>query len=240
MGGDLSDQYFPFDRLELRGNPFRALTEDEWASLAWLQPVLLEALDQPLPILQVLGERGRGKSSALLGIKRELLARGRDPNYFYLPPGVHHLQRNQQIGDPLLLDEIERLPVRNRRRLFRSSLRNPGEKPRLVFSSHSDLTGEIEKLRPGILTSVSIPTITTGQLAELLHNRIRSASASGDLPVWFEEGAIKLLLETYSDDLRTMERSLYEVFQRLETPGEIDRDRLRRLVELSGGRLAPG
>ncbi|MFN2147707.1 MAG: hypothetical protein ACK2T2_04895 [Anaerolineales bacterium] len=240
MSRDLSERYFPFERLGLRGNPFRALTEDEWAALAWLHPALLAALDQASPILQILGASGRGKSSALLAVKRELLARGREPHYLYLPPGMHRLKRDQQSGDPLLLDEIERLPPRSRRRLFRAALGLPGKAPQLVFSSHGDLAREVEAIQPGVLASIPLPPITGGQLADLLHARIRAESIAGDPPVWFDDQAINLLIEYFGDDLRTMERTLYEAFQRLDAAGRIDRARLQRLVELSGANLAPG
>ncbi|MEJ2012014.1 MAG: hypothetical protein P8X64_07285 [Anaerolineales bacterium] len=235
MGRDLSGRYFPFERFNLRANPFRALTEDEWAALAWLHPALLSALGQPFPILQIRGESGRGKSSALLAVKRELLARGRDPHYLYLPPGVHRLKRDQQWGDPLLLDEIERLPIRVRRRLFQRTLQFEGRPPGLVFSSHEDLTQEIERLRPAAVLSLKLPPVTRRQLMDLLHHRIRAASPGGGLPIWFAADAVSLLIEVYGDDLRGIERMVYEVFQRLEEPGEIKREALIDLLRLSGG-----
>jgi hypothetical protein len=239
MGGELTRRYFPFERLGLRGNPFRALTEDEWAALAWLPPALQAALDEPLPILQVRGESGRGKSSALLALKRELLARGRDPHYLYLPPGTHRLKRSQLSGDPMLLDEIERLPVRVRRRLFRTSLQSMESPPRLIFSSHDDLTREVERIQPASVASVTVPAVTSEQLMQLLHRRIRAASPSADLPVWFAADAVSLLMDLYGDDLRTIERMAYEVFQRLEEAGEIKKETLTDLLRLSGGLPGP-
>lgn len=239
MDSDLSGRYFPFERFDLAGNPFRALTEDEWAALTWLHPVILSALEQPLPILQIRGESGRGKSSTLLAVKRELLARGRDPHYLYLPPGVYRLKRDQQLGDPLLLDEIERLPIRVRRRVFQRTLQSEGRLPGLVFSSHEDLTQEIERIQPAAVISVKLPPVTRQQLMDLLHHRIRAASPSGDLPIWFATDAVSLLIELYGDDLRRIERMVYEVFQRLEEPGEIKRDALIDLLRLSDGLPGP-
>lgn len=235
MSENPTRHFFPFDRLGLVRNPFSALTEDEWAALAWLHPAVKAALDDPSPILQIRAASGRGKSSALLAIKRELLSRGRDPHYVYLDPGVHRLKPAQKVGDPLLLDEIERLPARTRRRLFAGKLPGTGSLPCLIFSSHADLAQEIEALQNAASGSITIPPISQTQLANLLHARIRSASSGADLPVWFASGAADLLIERYGDDLRLIERELYEVFQRLEHPGEISREALASLLALSGG-----
>jgi hypothetical protein len=237
---NLTRHFFPFDRLGLVRNPFSALTEDEWAALAWLHPAVKAALDNPSPILQIRAESGRGKSSALLAIKRELLSRGLDPHYVYLEPGVHRLEPAQRAGDPLLLDEIERLPLRTRRRLFAEKLRSTGGLPCLVFSSHADLVPEIEALQSAAAGSVTIPPISQTELADLLNARIRSASSGAGLPVWLTPGAADLLSELYRDDLRMIERELYEVFQRLKQPGEISREALGSLLALTGGTPARG
>ena len=235
MGDDLTGRFFPFDRLGLASNPFRALTEDEWAAIAWLHPDVRAELGRSTPVLQILGESGRGKSSTLLAAKRELLSLGRDPHYVYLPPGAHHLKVSEMHGDPLLIDEIERLPVRTRRRLYRTRLHADGDLPCLIFSSHADLVREIELLQAGAAASVTIPPLNEAQLGGLLHARIRSASTGTALPVWFNPGAVSLLSRLYDGDLRTIERRLYEVFQHLENAGEIDQGALRTLLKLSGG-----
>jgi len=239
MSADLNNRFFPFDRLGLSRNPFCALSEDEWAALAWLHPAVQAALDHPAPMLALRGASGRGKSSALLAIKRELTARGREPHYLYLAPGTRRLKRGQDRGDPLLLDEIERLPARTRKRLYRRALAG-GPQPQLVFSSHADLLPEANAIQAGALLALELPALTAEQLTRLLHDRIRSASTQGELSVWFEAGAVNLLLKRYDDDLRTIERALYEVFLGLDGPGAIDAERLGNLLDLSGANPAPG
>jgi hypothetical protein len=235
MGDGLTQRFFPFESLGLARNPFSSLTEDEWAALAWLHPAVREALDQSTPVVQILGESGRGKSSTLLAVKRELLTLGRDPHYVYLPPDSRRLKASEIYGDPLLIDEIERLPARSRRRLYHTRLHAHRDLPSLIFSSHVDLVLEVERLETGTTASVKIPSLSETQLGDLLNVRIRSASTGENLPVWFNPGAVNLLSQLYGGDLRRIERTLYEVFQRLESAGEIDRGALRILLELSGG-----
>src|SRR5512137_497992 len=58
--------YFPFHALGLQCNPFRALTDEEWGDIALLPEELLTL--EPTAHVQILGERGHGKTSLLMGL----------------------------------------------------------------------------------------------------------------------------------------------------------------------------
>src|SRR5207248_5460657 len=111
------DPYFPFHALGYRSNPFRALSDEEWADIVVLPEAVLAVAAGPNH-LQILGELGHGKTSALLGLAQQLRRAGRRVAYEYLPIG-HYVFTSQLTGlDVFLLDEVQRLRTAERRRLL--------------------------------------------------------------------------------------------------------------------------
>jgi hypothetical protein len=60
--------YFPFRAIGYACNPFRALSLDEEATLAVLSPAVIAAFQGSADHVQILGEKGRGKSATLHGL----------------------------------------------------------------------------------------------------------------------------------------------------------------------------
>ncbi len=232
--------YFPFQRLGLERNPFCALDEAEWSYQAWLHPQLEKYLKNLKSIIQILGDAGTGKTSALLALKRELEQRGRKVSYIYLPPDQRPPRFSIEENTVLLVDEIERLPTRKRQALIRSALSDNATGLRLAFSSHLNLQLELPGLAPDQLPTLPLPSITSTQLETLLNDRIRAVSRSETLPVWVTHSAAEELLKRYLGDLRSVERVLYDLFQVLDEVGAVDRSRIKHMFSVIGEPTEPG
>jgi DNA polymerase III delta prime subunit len=232
--------YFPFEKLGLHRNPFGTLEPEAWSDLGWLHPQLLHALDAGTPVIELLGKPGSGKTSALLALKRELEQRGKAVRYIYLEPGIKPPAIQLEEGHVLLLDEIERLGARSRRRLLTSASSQPAGELKLSFSSHHTFEHEFEDAKGEHWKTLTLPSIDAAQLQSLLNARIGAFTLQETMPVWITRSGAEELLTQFAVDLRRMERALYEAFQVLDKVGALDRDELRRLLALSGGPPGPG
>src|SRR5262249_26539331 len=113
------NSYFPFHALGFRSNPFRALTDEEWAEIVVLPPELAAAAAEAEARgghLQILGDRGRGKTSALLGLAAAQRQAGKRAAYEYLPEGRDSFRTALAGLDVFLLDEAQRLNGAEQRR----------------------------------------------------------------------------------------------------------------------------
>ena len=215
--------YFPFHQLGLRANPFRALEDDEWAAIAVLPEAALRAAGQG-GHLQVLGERGRGKTTTLLGLQARLRQAGQRTAYEYVPEGQNTFQAALAGSDVFLLDEAQRLTRNERNRLLgaaRAGLR-------LMLGSHDDL--EPLFAAAGLrLGSLRLENEGRAHLEAVLVRRVAFFALTPVAPgVTFEPGAVDYLHVQFGTDLRASERFLYEVFQTLTRPGPISAEQLRQ------------
>jgi replication-associated recombination protein RarA len=216
----MSHRYFPFHALGFRCNPFRAVTDEEWTAVAVLPESVADVLENGLTHLQILGAMGCGKTTTLLGLAGRFKREGSRVAYEYLPEGQSRFHTNVHDLDVFLLDEAQRLSVRQRSRL----LANAG-KQQLVLSSHEDLTASFER-RSLPLKTVRLDAMTSTHLRTTLEKRLNYFALSGESSVTFTSDAVHYLRETYGSDLRAMQHFLYEVFQRLQQTGEITMEML--------------
>jgi len=207
------DPYFPFHALGFRSNPFRALSDDEWADVV----VLPEAVSQAAALgghLQVLGRLGRGKTSTLLGLAAQLRRAGQRAAYEYLAVGCDVFTTAPAGLDVFLLDEAQRLRHRERGRLLAAA----GAGPRLILGSHEDLAPQFENSRLPLAT-VRLGAPDATHLAAILARRLDYfALEPGQPAVTFDASATDLLQARFGGNLRAIEHFLYEVFQALEAP----------------------
>lgn len=225
----MRDPYFPFHALGFRSNPFRALTDEEWAAIVVLPRAVVAAAAQG-GHLQVLGELGRGKTSTLLGLAAQLRRDGHAVAYEYLPIGHDAFQTSLAGLDVFLLDEAQRLRPAERRRLLASTQPNQ----RLILGSHEDLAPLFA--RAGLrLASVAPGTNDPEHLAAIFARRLDyMALEPGQPGVTFDASAVEFLAATFGGNLRAMERFLYEVFQTLTAPGLLTAERLRGATPAQG------
>jgi len=222
----MRDPYFPFHALGYRSNPFRALTDEEWAEIVVLPDAIVAAAAHG-GHLQVLGELGHGKTSALLGLAQQFRRAGRRVIYEYLPI-VQDTFTASVIGlDVFLLDEVQRLRPNERLRLVAAGQAGL----RLILGSHEDLTPLFQGAGLSLAT-VRLDQTAPGQLAALLARRL-AAAALPNSPngVAFDASAVAYLEDKFAGNLRAMEHFLYEVFQRLEAPGVLTAERLKAMAD---------
>lgn len=192
------------------GNPFRALSDDEWEEVALVPAVVRSVLEWDDTIhLQILGAAGHGKSSVLRAMVREARQHRRIAAYEYIPNGADVFLAEIDEGSWFCLDEVQRLSERERQRLIRLCTER---KPRLFLGSHEDLTPLFE--RAGLsLTTVMLDTLDDGHFNTVLENRLSYFSRSGMPHATFAPDALSFLRERFGSDLRHTERFLYDYFQ---------------------------
>lgn len=211
--------YFPFHALGLQSNPFRALTDPEWADIVILPPALLDLAGQNTH-LQILGPAGSGKTSALLGLAAHLRRAGQSPVYAYLPAGQATFTSPPPATPVFLLDEAQRLNHRERRRLLTLTAR-------LIIAAHVDLAAAFTRVGQP-LTTVSLGPLDSQTLQAQLEKRLAYfARPETTGPRFsFSPAAVAYLQTASAGDLRFIQFWLYEFFQRLPPPGPIQADAL--------------
>ncbi len=202
----------PFENLNLRRNPFGEFTAEERVQLAFVDldsPLAHLNRDQPgnrnsNPAVQVVGEQGYGKSTHLLS----LAARFANSAYVYIAEGERATIPSQ--GDPLLIDEAQRLTLWQRFVLFRSSRR-------LVLGTHRDFTRQLQRAGREVLTMPADRHTTPERIAEILNARIRAVRRNdGEIPQVSNETVLRLF-QQFGSDVRSIQHSLYDVFQELRS-----------------------
>lgn len=215
--------YFPFRNLGLRSNPFRVLTEAEWMAIAILPEHIEGIMPDRFLHLQVLGDAGRGKTTTLLALKHTFEAIGRSVAYEYLPPEQSYFGTDLTGIAIFILDEAQRLRKREMRRLFANAARSLGENPRLIVSSHRDLSPLFHR-RSLSLKTCTLDQISAPFLHRLLSKRLEYFSLTEKEQVRFTEASVTALLDRFGSDLRALEKHLYEVFQTLPKQWSISDD----------------
>lgn len=272
-----ADRYFPLRAAGFVGNPFRALTDADWADVAVVAPALADLFEQSSAHLQVLGPLGAGKTSTLLGLQRRAVAAGRRACYVYLaegqdalPPGLvgrlatgaHRAtvrppsagdadalppaagDADAPLPDLLLLDEAQRLADAGWDRLLaalgssvRSPIRSPirsrpapgGRAPRLIVAAHADQAARFAAVGAALAT-VRLDHLRPAEYRAILDRRLAAAALPNRPHATLTDDAVTFLQETYGANRRAAEWLLYEVFQRLRGPEEIDAARLQAAV----------
>lgn len=229
--------YFPFHASGFRCNPFRALTLGEWAEVAMVPEPLEAALSAGFSHLQILGEKGTGKTSALLALTRQWAREGRRVAYEYLPEGRTSFHTGTDGLDVFALDEAQRLCAAERARLLLLASGSP-DRRRLVLGSHEDLAPLFSR-HALPLVSVRIDTFTGAHIATVLERRLDYFALAGKPRATLTAGAHRYLQERFVADLRQAEHFLYEAFQRLKPTGPIGADQLRETAALIAGGPGP-
>ena len=160
-----------FEQIGYRRNPFGSLTPDEWEVIALPHPDLLPYIDDSTVHLQVIGEKGRGKTSALRAVQFASEEAGLKTVFERLPIGKHHFYSSLMGVDVFLLDEAQRLYPWEILRLIKNIRRH---QVRLVVGNHIDysviLRGVGMKLRTVRLTDFDVDYIAR---IAILHIRNR-------------------------------------------------------------------
>ena len=194
-------RWLPFAELNLLRNPFGELSREDRITAAVVDTDRwVGRLEDSRYALQLLGDCGRGKSTHMLALS----SRFSTSAYVYLPED-QPLPLIPQ-GNPLFIDEAQRLPWWKRSPAFRR--RVP-----LVLGTHQDLRAPLERFGYHVET-VQVASFTSpARVHRVLNRRIELARLGpGDLPE-ISAAMVATLMEEFGDDLRSMEDWLYEQFQ---------------------------
>jgi hypothetical protein len=192
-----------FSHLNLCRNPFGELDLPERQGIAVTHATdFVDSLALPGFALQFIGDKGRGKTSNLLALRR----------CFPSAPYVHIGEGETPgipRGIPLFIDEAQRLPWRMRKTLFM-------RKTSFVLATHRNLGRELRRAGFSVHTLHPGRALTPDDLADMFHRRIEHVRRGpGPVPA-IRNRTVRELMTRYGDDVRRMEGDLYERFQSME------------------------
>ena len=212
--------FLRFYRLGFKSNPFRVLTDEEWAAVSIVPQYVMNIVDHTAHHIQFIGDMGRGKTTLLLGLLSYLQQQEINTTYEYIPEGQHYF-KTRQVLDVFMLDEVQRLYWWERRRLYKA-LENG---TRLIFSTHQDIQQTFHQ-RNLALEVVNVNLLyDRDSLFEMWQRRL-DYFRIGESTISIEMDGIDFLIEKFGDDRRSMERFLYEAFQAMESPCPLNREYL--------------
>lgn len=201
----------PFAHLNLRRNPFGELPLTDRGKMA-VPSINLESiiaqLEKPRFAVQFLGDKGRGKTTHLLALRV----------HFPEAPYIHIGEQEPVPRIPrvplVFLDEMQRIPPRQRKRLFK---RNTS----WVIGTHEDHQVEME--RAGLEVHMHrFCGLDVEQLVTLANRRISMVVRDIEQPVpVLDASSAQRLIRLYSDDVRAIEGHLYDVFQNMRAVGYV-------------------
>ncbi len=198
----------PFAHLNLRRNPFGEVDLCEQATLALVElDEVAQRLKQPGFAVQFMGPCGRGKTTHLVALRAMF------PSAAYVHIGLSQAVRIPR-GDPLLLDEAQRLPKWRRWWIFRRFRR-------LALGTHEDLSLELRRAGWEVETIDVASRLDAARLCVMLNRRIEAARRNpGPIPV-VSPATAQSLLRRFGDDLRAIQGHLYDRFQTLAEIGHV-------------------
>lgn len=213
-------QFLRFQRLGLRRNPFGSLTEAEEDALLLPVPEIHEWATMP-ESLQLMGAKGRGKTSLLRATLHQITAQGQHFGYESLPEGQSRLTGTLDGLDGFALDEAQRLSWPQKHRLFWHI-----RPRRLLVTTHDDLSLWFRLYGLPYRTVQVAQFITPSRVQEMIRRRIAFFALEGGPLVDLSEEAFAELWRRFGDDVRGAEQALYEVFQRVQVPGTLSAEAL--------------
>lgn len=198
----------PYQHLNLRKNPFGDFSEDERTTLAVVEiDDVLRLLQSPRAVVQYVGEKGYGKTTHLLAI-RSCTPGSR---YVHIPEGE---RVKLPTGDPILIDEAQRLTLWQRRQLFRGTVP-------LVLGTHRNFEAALRRVGRSVTTIHVQDSTSANRLHTLLNARIEWVRRGpGEVPTVTIETAQQLFAR-FGPNVRGMLGELYGVVEGLRHVGDI-------------------
>lgn len=193
----------PYESLNVRRNPFGEFSEAERTTLAVVEiSSLCSFLQQPGTAVQFVGEKGFGKTTHLLAVRASFP----DAAYVHIPEGE---RASVPAGNPVLVDEAQRLTWWQRRRLF------PAQTP-LVLGTHRDFTPALLRAGRKVRTIPVQQGTTVGRLHTLLNQRIEHVRRTGGPTPTVSMETTERLLRECGPNVRLILSRLYDCFENLQ------------------------
>jgi len=229
------ERFFLFDRLGLRRNPFGTLTDEEWADIAIIPQEIQSAFDAGHH-LQILGPRGRGKSTILRSLIRRIAWQQKQSAYVHLQRWQGHYHSDIRELDAFALDEAQRLLLWR----WWPLLHRAQGGLRLIIGSHRDDRWLFSLFGLHVQTYQMKRLITRAHLQAVLQHRLAYFSTSDEPLIHFTPGAFDYLWARFADNLRAQDFFLYDFFQQLDHPVAITAALLSGFQRLQDERLTAG
>ena len=193
----------PFSQLNLRRNPFGELNVHERTVLAVVETrAALQHLTMSRSVVQIVGEKGYGKTTHLLALATHFAS----ASYVHIPEGERIAI--PKTGEPILIDEAQRLTLMQRLQVFRSNRR-------LILGTHKDFEKDLRRAARSVLTIAADQFTNESRIHTLLNARVQSARRTdGSIPTITMQTASRLFAQ-FGSDIRSIEHSLYHTFQQL-------------------------
>jgi len=170
-------------------------------------PQIQQVLANGYTHLQILGEKGYGKTTLLLSMAAEKRLSGYQVTYEYIPEDGRTFQTSLHSLDYFFLDEAQRLNKSEHKRLL-----NPAPTTHFVLATHENLAAMFDADNLP-LTTVELGDIGPDHLEAVLNKRLNYFSLSGVTPAPFSEESISYLWHKFGRNIRAAEQYLYEQFQ---------------------------
>ena len=197
-----------FAHLNLRRNPFGELNAHERSQLAIVEVSDITAFlnQRPsglFPAVQIVGEKGYGKTTHLLALQNCY------PHctYTWMPEGEEVTVNTN--GDPVFVDEAQRLTRKQQASLWR-------EQKRLVLGTHFDFSDSLRSAGRAVLTIEARRKTNPAQVHAIMNERIRMFRRSLEPVPEISWTVAEQLCERYGSDIRAMLGCLYEHFQSMK------------------------
>ncbi len=193
----------PYAHLNLRRNPFGDFSEADRTALAIVDiNDVVERLGSSTAI-QFVGEKGYGKTTHLLAIRSMFENAG----YVHIPEGE---KAAIPSGNPVLIDEAQRLTFWQRLRLFRM-------KVPLVLGTHRDFEPELKRAGRTVQTIAVEKHTCIDRLQKVFASRIEWVRRdSGPVPSVSEQ-TVESLVSEFGPDIRGMLGHLYDRIESLQS-----------------------
>jgi len=193
-----------FQHLNLVRNPFGVVSPEVLANIAVADiSHLVDELQKPNTAIQFLAGHGRGKTTNLLALHAYLP----EASYTQLHPGDENCFGDCEIR---FIDSIENLSRGSRQKLYQASTS-------IALTTHKNLTMELKRHGYQVIT-IKVSTSDPQMLQNILNRRIEYCRRGPDLiPVLTIED-VNFLKRRFKDDIRSMQSYLYDVFQHLDAP----------------------
>lgn len=198
----------PFAHLNLRRNPFGQWTREEMMRLSIVDlRHVMRRLHEPRFVLQLLGEKGHGKTTHALAIR----CRFSDAGYVHIAEGA---RATLPTGCPLIVDEAQRLTWRQVHQLFRRPVP-------LVLGTHYDYSPIVAAYGRPVETVRVGQRMTAAWLRALLNRRIAASRREPGATPTIRLRTAEHLLEQHGSDVRAILDTLYVRFQQLQDIGHV-------------------
>ena len=198
-----------YSELNLHRNPFGELSVAERIECAVVNcSRFLEHLKKQRSAIQFIGDEGRGKSTHLLSLSKTIP----DAKYYYLPEnGKRPRVRTKGL---LIIDETQRLGRWTRKRIFNSNCS-------LVLGTHQDFANELKTAhRETMFVNLNRP-LPPKLLLKMLTKRVAICRRTKENVPRFSLRTVRHLIDLYGNNIRAIERHLYDIFESLGGPDEI-------------------